>query len=411
MIHHIQRAYLALNLYRQSEIVSALTTTLTLERDDFLPKDYETLALSHFLLYCHRTEFPDLLYRISTNLSRNTKQDRQDDSKVIRGFVDWSETVRRRVSNGFADNSSFVIRRNERVYNVPANQLLKFLIEFILKAIPTVKTLAPGQTEGWMIHLTELAQSVRRIYRNRLRSRLQEVTLPRRVTYKLIRSALTHRNPYYQKIGELGDLYYRLFVLRDPKVLFSVIEQQLLAHQEDDKLYEYVVLFDLLSHLEAVRVANNGRRRMGLIRARYRTVFRYRWSNTKVTVYYQHVPEDLAGHSRYTRLWLNHGRSHASSRIPDIVIRITKILPDGSRKRRFAIIEVKHLEDLKSAAIDVEAYLYEFQDVLQDTPKALLVMWSGPRPTAYDPSWDAWVTDSRSLSSVMKSFVHVLLSQ
>ncbi|WP_157794090.1 hypothetical protein [Paenibacillus donghaensis] len=396
-------------MYRKSDLLNGVTSALAFE-NDLEVEDFVNLATVHFVIKCYRSGIIDIIQQVMRNLDRNTQQDYVENRGSIKGVVDWGETFRRRAAAGFSDRSLFVTRPSNRVYDTSANQFLKFFLEFLYVKIPEALKIAPGKVEGWTYLLNEVFQTVRQA---RLHPHLREVSKSNVINYKLIELTSKNRNRYYRELSAFGDLYFKIFINKDQKALFSVLREQLLSPQEPDKLYEFVVLFEVISVLEEIRVKQNGKRKITILRAENKTIFNYLLpNNTTISAMYQYVPRTFSRNSKYVDTLKLYQIGNVKTRQPDIIINVEKSTPAGTISKN-AVVEVKFSSDrhyIGEGVHDVLSYLADFQFALNQTPKAMLTVWSGigQRPTNEKQN-DIWLSDFRNLRSSLLDFFDALV--
>ncbi|WP_174351711.1 hypothetical protein, partial [Paenibacillus sp. JMULE4] len=411
ILSRIQSTYLGLNLYRKSELLSGVSSALAFEAD-LKATDFNDLAIIHFIIKCYREGIIDLLNHLLKNLDRVTQQEIIESKGIIRGSVDWGETFKRRAANGFADRTMFVTRPSSKVYDTSSNQLLKFIVSSLYDSIPRAYNIAPGQAEGWISILDKVFSIVKKI---RLHPHLKEVTCPSHLNYKLIQAASKNRSKYYRKLSELGLLYYNLFVLKEKDTLFKVLKEQIISPQSAETLYEFAVFFEVISVLEKIRKKVNGSREITILRAEHKTIFTYHFSNNiNIFLYYQHVPKSFSQNSDYINILKSYTQNTVSTRRPDIIIVAEKETSQGKSILN-SLIEVKYSEErgyIGEGVHDVLSYLSDFKGALNQSPKALLAVWSGINKTPQnEENNDVWLASFSMLEDSINRFIETIMKK
>ncbi|MEW4286686.1 hypothetical protein [Priestia koreensis] len=374
MIDKIKDSYLALNLYSHSDLLHGIVRTFSFDEKELKEKNINDLKAVHYLLICEKMNYSKLIKDILFNLARTMERESVVSRGSIRGSIDWGTTFKQRAASGFSDLSLFVSKPNIKNYDVKANQLFKFILYKVASLIKKNNNSLPSR-----VYFNELNAEIDSIL---LHPRMREITSPKNLTFDLIHSVKRHKNKQYRLLYELGLLYYKLFVKNDTRTLFEVIKNQTLLPKDEDKIYEYVVFFELINALEKKRTDIGGSRKITLLKALSRTTFKFKFNDgSLIRVHYQHTPQKFSSKSRYKETLLEYGYNGQTS-IPDIVLEYVKkntIEPLLSYKS--SIIEVKYSTSRAYTGIGLQAvqsYLEEYRDILISNPKALLVVWDDP---------------------------------
>lgn len=416
ILSKINNNLLALNLYRHSDLLDGISSVLGFENDLSIDS-LKDLSIVHFLIKCSKIEIHEKLKFILANIDRNTNINQVETRGFVQGSVDWNATYKRRMVSGYNDASLFICNPSLKIYDIPPNHLIRFIIEFIHTAIPMALKASPGKSKGWTIELEQLFNEIKQL---RLHPRLREISIPDHLQFKTIQLTKKHRNPVYREIATLGELYYNLFHLHDKEALYSVINEQLIIPKANDKVFEFLILFEVINTFEYFRNRFGGERKITLIRAEEKTVFSYIFnknstSKIHVDIYYQHVPTEFKG-SQYVKILKTYSVEHSKTRQPDIII-----VAKHSDKTNFrnqvsgSIIEVKYSKSriyLGEGIHDVLSYLYDFSHILNQNPKSMLAIWESNLqrpPLAEELNQDIWLTDYSNLKGSLKDFINNIL--
>lgn len=405
MIEKIKNSYLALNLYNSSELLNGLVSAMAFDDSELLQKDINELKFIHYMIFCEKMNLVDVIYNIVHYFSKSTEQQKVISQGAIRGSIDWGATFKQRAASGFTDLSIFVTKPNINVYDIKVNQLFKLMLTKILKLIS--KNKKNSVNNNYIIHLEE---EIRKVL---IHPRLREVTLPQKLTYDLVKVVKNHKNKYYRKLYYLAKLYYKIYIKNDSFQLFEIIKEQILVPKNDDRIYEFLTLFEVINILEQKRRLIGGKRRVRLIKSLSTTKFVYKFNNRLlIIVNYQHTPFRLSNVSKYKKTLKDYGYDYKTT-IPDITIEIinknnTLSIPSY----RAGIIEVKYSESrsyLGDGIQSVQSYLEEYKDVLTSNPKALLVIWTDT-PTKPEKEFDREIilTGYNSLKESITNFIEYI---
>lgn len=159
------------------------------------------------------------LERLSRRLARTNRAFDAEYSGMVRGRILWPATFKARQAEDF-DPSRYVCRRLDREYDLPENQLLKYLIERIgdcLQSLPeTIRRGASLDSDGQLRPLGPKIERMELSIRNfRQLARLRSVPTPPFITEKHLIRADISRIPEYRDAARLGRRYLLLLESRD----------------------------------------------------------------------------------------------------------------------------------------------------------------------------------------------------
>lgn len=339
-------------------------------------KELDYLSIVHFLLSDEIKIFIKIVPRILRRLSHATQTEVMVNRGCIKGRIDWNLTIKERCAQGY-DQTVFVCRPPSRIYNLPENQLLKFVLRQIKRLVeetahlPTVEEkgirleelTTKDRKEKWTDRLAWLKFHVNNALKN---IHLREVDVPDLVNERMIRRARTARNKDYESVADSYSLHRQIVQIPDEKTLRQLIEERVLKPLEKDTLYELFVLFEVMGSLGKPEEFN-------LIRSGARAIGKFRIGEEIVHVYFQRV-KGLFTVSEYKRIFDDYNLE-VSSRRPDITLHF-------EREHRFVIIEVKRTKDrdyLVDSVYKVLGYLADFKRHFpkEQKPKGVLVVWGG----------------------------------
>jgi hypothetical protein len=333
------------------------------------------LKTVHFLLSDEVAKLLIELPKILRNLSHSTHKELVESRGIIRGRVDWNMTFKERYSQGFNDPSLFICQPSTKIYDLPENQLLNFILWKIRSLSEKIdlkiseELLDAKEWNNWQDNIVTRYLKVKKISKNVY---FQQISLPRSIKPKTIQKAYRHRNQSYDKVAACYELYEKLFIINDQKVLRELIEIQTLKPFNDDKLFEIYVLIKLLDFLDN----HSGELRLGLLKPDLDYTAKYISEKMNICIFYQKTPSDLKNSSKYKSIF-NFYDLKVRVRSPDIILRI-----QTNENEYYQIIEVKRTKK-KSYIVDsvykVLGYINDFQESLESTPnpKGVLVVWDG----------------------------------
>ncbi len=345
-------------------------TGLTLEEQDILKK-------AHFPLSAEVGELVDILPQIMRNLSHSTQKEVIESRGGIRGGIDWSLTFKERFGRGYNDPSLFICKPALKMYDLPENQLLKFILWKIRKLsehtgfLPEIsdEILEKEVSKNWQEIIIkryfEVRKALKHIY-------FQNISIPRIIRPKTVQRAKNHKNRLYEKVVECYNSYKKIFITEDQETLKELIEKQILEPLNDDKLFEIFVLFKILENFED----EEGDLEFGLLIPGKEYIAQYTNEDKIIRVFYQQVPVEFRNSSEYKKILKCYDLGF-SSRLPDIILEI-----EYKNTRFYLIIEIKRTVDknyILDSVYKVLGYFSDFKDCFEDekNPKAVLVVWGG----------------------------------
>lgn len=351
------------------ELENAVQNLTMLER-----KEINYLSIVHFLLSDEIKIFAKIVPRILRRMSHATQKEVIVNRGCVKGKIDWHLTIKERCTQGY-DQTIFVCRPPSRIYNLPENQLLKFVLTQIKRLLeettnlPKVKEknirLEELRTkdgkEKWADRISWLKHHVKNALKN---IHLKEVDVPTQVNERMIRRAQTARNKDYESAADSYSLHRQIIQELDEGTLRELIEKRILQPMEKDALYELFVLFEVMDSLGKPEELN-------LIRPGAKEIGTYRIGEETVHVYFQRV-RGLFEKSEYKRIFDDY-ELDVSSRRPDITLYF-------QIERKFLLIEVKRTTDrdyIVNSVYKVLGYLADFRRHFRkdQKPKGVLVVW------------------------------------
>jgi len=372
VLNHV-RNHLWLYVHEDASIEELRNVVKNLTSLDRMDLDY--LATVHFLLSNEVKEFVKTVLAIFRRISHSTQREVIVNRGFVRGIIDWSRTLKERYSKGY-DPTIFVCRPTARIYNLPENQLLKFILVKIKRLIEETAALPKVEEksirleelktedgkEKWTDRLSWIKFHVNRALRHVY---LREVETPNQVSARMLRRAKTARNKDYIRVVDSYSLHNRIIQRMDRETLEELVEKRVLEPLEKDTLYELYVLFEVMDALGKPEEIN-------LIKRDAKAIGIYRIGEERVYVYFQRV-KGLFEESEYKRIFEDYALD-VSSRRPDIILHFLK-------QGKFLIVEVKRTTDrdyIVDSVYKVLGYLADFKKYFSEEqkPKAVLVVWN-----------------------------------
>ncbi len=344
-------------------------------------KDLEYLKKIHFLLKIHDYKFIETVQRILKRISHSTQQEIISSTTGIRGRIDWNLTLKKRFVEG-NNPALFVFRQTEKVYDLPENQLLKFLVVKIKQICDQLgdidsKKFEEEEYRNWTEIISDLKFQINQINKHIY---LRNITLPKRTTSKMLVKCSRSRNILYKKILESFYLYNNLIINQDISTIKEFVEKRVLEPNDYDRLYEIFVLFKLIRELEMEPKITLKEKRLVYGKSKY--VAEFSIGDEIVRIYDQKIPNGIDS-SKY-RQFLDYYDMPPSRRQPDIIIEFVK-------KKKYLLLEVKRTENkdyITDSIYKVLGYVNDYEKYLTPKPQAILVVWSGIVEKPYSDDFD-----------------------
>ena len=331
-------------------------------------EDVDLLSTIHFLLSDEVKTFVEALPRIFRRLSHSAQKETIVNRTFVRGKIDWQQTIKERCCQGY-NPTIFVCRPHSRIFNLPENQLLKFVLTKIKRLIEETshlpyiegKNFDVQDVRTWEDKLSWLMLQVNKGLRN---VHLKEVDLPQQVNDRMLRRAETARNKDYEAIANCCSIYGEIIEETDKKMLKELIEKRILEPLQKDTLYELFVLFEILNSFGTPEELN-------LIKSGAESIGTFKVGEEKVTVYFQRI-SGLLHNSKYRQIFEDYAFDVALRR-PDIILKLHE-------QNKFFIVEVKRTKSrnyIVDSVYKVLGYLADFSNNFSDQqkPKGILVVW------------------------------------
>ena len=227
--------YLKAGKVRLNSFISKVNTNIS---------NIEQLLTIRFLLRNETKEFvrklPTLLKRFKTT----TFLENETYYGEVRGQIDWSQTLKKRVEHNPKDKTVFSINESIRSYNTPENLLLKELLGILYKVLFKDNYIKGFENREWFMEWQELKNHVFHVYKKNIY--LQRVDAFS-VSDRIIEKTLSHRNKLYRNAARLLAFYRKLmngkFSEQDIK---NVLQETLIAPDNIDVLFELYWIIQLI---------------------------------------------------------------------------------------------------------------------------------------------------------------------
>jgi len=320
------------------------------------------------------SQFINHSHHIFRRISHSTQREVIVNKGFVRGRIDWNRTLKERYSQGH-DPTIFVCSPPARIYNLPENQLLKFILIRIKRLIEETAALPKIEeknvrleelrtedgSERWTNRISWIKFHVNRALKHVY---LRGVDAPAQVNMRMLRRARTARNKDYEKVADGYSLHNSIIRKMDREMLKKLVEKKILEPLEWNTLYELYVLFEVMNSLGKPM-------ELGLIKAGAQSIGAFKIGEETIRVYFQRV-RGLFRESKYKQIFEDY-ELDVSLRRPDLILHFEK-------EGKFLIIEVKRTtnkEYIVDSVYKVLGYLADFRKHFgeKQKPKGVLVVW------------------------------------
>lgn len=375
--------YLYLYMFKDASINKKDVVMTLLNLDE---SDLNRLKIVYFLLSKQLTDLIIILPQLLRNLTHTTSRKEEITKSVITGHINWSQTVKIRTDTYVKDRSVFVCEKTEKEYDLPENQLLKFLLIKIRKMIQSLdfinleNNLNKTSTDNWQNSIEKIYQTIKKTLNN---IHIQEVNIIRNVNNKMLRKTLQNHNNLYEYVYKLYELYEKIFIFEDSKEFKKLLQKQILEPLNNDKLYEIYILFNLLNSLDKDKI------NLGLYFTNNDYTIHYD-SNPKINIYYQHLPKPFKdnNYNKYKIYDLE-----LKNRIPDIIIEYI-----DKKETKYRLVEIKRSDDknyIRNSIYKMFAYLKDYEQASFNYPNILLV-------------WDVDIKENYTYENTLSNEIAIL---
>ena len=271
------------------------------------------------------------------------------------------------MKTGLKDKSLFVCNTNKKLYDLPENQLLKYLLNKINKFIKDINISYNENLKEDIINYHDYISNIHIITSKTIKNvHLKEVELLGHITTKTIIKTIKSHNNLYESVVKVYDLYEKLFILNDEKVLLDLLNKQVLTPNNMDTLYEIYILFKIVEKIE------NDSLQMAVLKSGNDYTVHSEFEDKEVNIYYQHLPEMFQNNNlKKLRPFYN---LQLTNKRPDIIVEYLK-----NDIKTYKIIEIKRTQDpnyIRDSIYKVFGYLKDYEKITLEQPN-ILVVWGG----------------------------------
>jgi len=316
----------------------------------------------------------------------------------FKGRVLWQETLMSRLA-GVVPRGRYVVSHIEKSADIPENQLLKKFLQSVASVSSEMARRGTGSLPNRFNRVRDAASKAL------TNSYLKAVSVPPRITARMLNTARRHRDHRYSRLATLAKDFDAAVVRGKWCQIIELLRKGWLAPISSADLFE---LYSLILILDVLEIGFGFGRptSYGLIQRGRSAVAIFNNTETGISaeVFFDQAPSGIFGsRSEYLSTVGSYSGVSAQERRPDIAIKFATV----STERRL-IIEIKESEDanyMRDSVYKVLAYLRDFSDTwehLQDQkPKAILMFPTGV--TARAPSGgekDIWLVSADQPSAL-----------
>ncbi len=313
------------------------------------------------------------------NLGHGSRSSPPSIQPTFKGKVLWQDTILGRLS-GTVPRGRYLVAPIEKSADIPENQLLKLFLERVVVTSSEMMRRGSGS----------LPQRFGRIRDTALKalsnSYLQGVSAERRISARMLNTAIRHRDRRYASLAHLTRDFDAAVTRGKWGQILDLLRKGWLAPVSSDDLFELYALIIVMQLVER-DMGFGPPATYGLIQKDRSAVatFAHPESDIAAELFFDQVPSGIfAGRSEYLDVISAHEGIGGQERRPDIIIRFSTPFAD-----RRLFMEVKETEDriyMRDSVYKVLGYLRDFagiwDNLTKQKPKAILFFPTGVHPNS-----------------------------
>lgn len=371
MMNSIQD-YMLLNLYRNSRISQSQVQCLNQILGAITPESLLLLVENRFLtskvLEKFITCLPELLLQIERSTIRKTET-----GLIIRGHINWGLTIKEQMTRGMAPY--FVCNVPQKVYDVPSNRVLKWLLVRIKSMCEnhSAKMIEVNKEQKKPTNnstLQDILDNNLLVINIGLESEaLRNVPLMNYIPDFYIASV--RQGVGYTEMLRVYRLYKLMFEDKDLSLIKKYLLKNLLEPVEQFKLFEIYVLFEILKAIDSIK--NISRKSVSILGQGEEPVAVYEVGDYIIKVRYQGLTRAMNDNSNYKDFLSKLDIEWIKSRCPDIILTVEK----NSGFKINYIIEAKYSvrnDYILDSIYKMFGYFKDFEKTLAGETKGILVI-------------------------------------
>lgn len=325
----------------------------------------ELLASAYWLA---QPEVEQFIFRdlpvLLKNLGHGSRSSPPSAEPSFKGRVLWQETVLGRQS-GAVPRGRYLVQHIEKSADIPENRLLKLFLTRLVTAANEMVRRGTGALPHRFATIRDAAQ------RGLSNTYLQGVDLEHRISYRMLSTAIRHRDHRYSRLAHLARDFDQAVIHGKWVQILELLRKGWLAPVSSDDLFELYALILLMKAVEG-ELGFGEPQAYGLIQRGRAAVATYsRADGVKAEIFFDQVPSGIfpGCGSEYLQLVGSHDGVVGSERRPDITVRFST----GIAERR-VLVEVKETEDpayIRDSVYKVLGYLRDFAGIWASIPSQL----------------------------------------
>lgn len=340
----------------------------------------EQLLKIHFLLKKEVKDFvsdlPKMIrkFKTSTNVSKNVSKG------AIKGQIDWNRTVQ--YQSNYNDKTVFICNENNKFYNIKENLVLKELLfvlhKTLFKDIRLKKLMGYSWFEEWEL----LSKVVNEIYKKNIYiGRIKEEKI--KVSDKMIKDTLKHRNPLYRESAKLLSTYRKIMSNQlNKEEVKELLSNTFILPNKAEKIFELYWVMQIIKN-------NTSFEKLNIIDGTNNMVASWEDDNHKFEIYHDSVGSGqimfnisldevdnsnnpflqrkiesrLEANKLASQIFSKNAKNIFWSGRPDIVLEITN--KETNKLEKVVLGEVKYTSDVSYAITGLQE-LYDYIMLVKD---------------------------------------------
>ncbi|WP_199555308.1 hypothetical protein [Sandaracinobacteroides hominis] len=293
----------------------------------------------------------------------------------LRGNPRWDRTVVARMA-GVLPVGRYYSRTAHRSFELPENQLLRWLIDELLTSVRNLTRRSASATPH-----TSLVTILKHCEEAVGHHWLSQLSVPAYLSPNMIEAANRSRRPEYRVAAELAEARARLKSPSEDARWFATLMLLAVGWLEpvsDDDMFELYAL-TLVVDVIAQELGFGEPEEYGLVSSSRGHVAAFRNSAGKLRVIFDQSPSGkLRAKDRYRNIVAGHHGVTGNARRPDI-----SIIYEGPQVQRFVVVEAKRTANeryISDSIYKLFGYLYDFAALWTDdhpNPRSILLVPDG----------------------------------
>lgn len=219
--------------------------------------DLTKLLNVHFIIHEDVVNFVEHLTERIRRIRTETKTLEYPSRGLIKGRINWAQTLKERYSTHIRDKSFFICSNPQINYNLPENLLLKKILVIIYQILCDYEEVFLDENYAWVketwgkggeesedriLKLKEVIE--KNVHINRID--IEKIIISERI----ITAAENSRHLLYKEAATLYRFYEGAVITKNPMIVKDLLSKTLVIPEKSDQIYQVYVFFKTLAVLD-----------------------------------------------------------------------------------------------------------------------------------------------------------------